>query len=166
MSDRPRRWRYSEDELRRAVRDSRSYREVLGHLGLSQQGGGSYATLQRRIAELQLSTAHFTGQGLNRENISGHLRSVALPLDELLVADSACRNPGRLKQRLMRLGLLGDRCAICGIGPSWRGAPLVLRMDHVNGVRTDNRLTNLRLVCPNCDSQLPTFAGRNKARRQ
>ena len=46
----------------------------------------------------------------------------------------------------------------------WNGKPLPLILDHVNGVSTDNRPKNLRLLCPNCESQLPTRGGRNKGR--
>ena len=54
------------------------------------------------------------------------------------------------------------KCEICGLGGEWQGKPMVLILDHINGNPTDNRLENLRFVCPNCNSQLPTFAGRNK----
>ena len=54
------------------------------------------------------------------------------------------------------------RCAICGMAAEWNGQPLVLVLDHVNGDPEDNRRENLRLVCPNCDSQLPTFKARNR----
>lgn len=53
-------------------------------------------------------------------------------------------------------------CAICNMLPSWQGADLVLRLDHINGKNRDHRLENLRFVCPNCDSQLPTYCGRNR----
>ncbi|MEU1983850.1 HNH endonuclease [Nocardia sp. NPDC019395] len=55
-----------------------------------------------------------------------------------------------------------DRCAICMIGNEWCGAPLSFVLDHVNGESTDNRRENLRLICPNCDSQLPTYKSRNR----
>ncbi len=151
-------------QLAQAVRTSRSLRQVLAKLGLSQQGGGAYATLHRRIKELGLETGHLTGQGWNVGNASGNLRSGAIPLDLLLTRDSPCTNFGRLKRRLVVDGLLRNRCYICGLGPVWRDRELVLRLDHINGRREDNRLENLRMVCPNCDSQLPTFAGRNRGR--
>jgi len=54
------------------------------------------------------------------------------------------------------------RCAICGIFHEWNGRSLVFVLDHIDGDSTNNRRENLRLVCPNCDSQLPTFKSRNK----
>jgi len=54
-----------------------------------------------------------------------------------------------------------SKCAICGVS-DWNGKPLVLRIDHINGINNDNRIENLRWICANCDSQLDTFAGRNK----
>lgn len=158
------RWRYSPEQLTEAVRESTSYRQVLARLGLSPQGGGAYATLHRRIEMLGLKTDHFTGQGWNVSNIGGMLRSRALPLNSLLTENSPCTNFGRLKQRLITHGLLENRCSICDLGPVWQNKRLVLRLDHINGNRQDNRLENLRMVCPNCDSQLPTFAGRNARR--
>ena len=56
----------------------------------------------------------------------------------------------------------GGRCALCGDSDEWMGFPLTLVLDHVDGDASNNRRENLRLVCPNCDSQLPTFKARNK----
>jgi 5-methylcytosine-specific restriction endonuclease McrA len=58
----------------------------------------------------------------------------------------------------------GGRCAICGIDDTWNGVTLALIVDHVNGDATNDRRENLRLICPNCDSQLPTFKARNRGR--
>lgn len=58
----------------------------------------------------------------------------------------------------------GGRCAICGAVDTWNGKPLVLVLDHIDGDSTNNRRENLRLVCPNCDSQLPTYKSRNRGR--
>lgn len=68
-----------------------------------------------------------------------------------------------IKKRLLREGFLGNKCAVCGYPPLWEGKSLVLILDHINGNRRDFRLSNLRLVCPNCGSQLETFGSRNWA---
>jgi 5-methylcytosine-specific restriction endonuclease McrA len=83
-----------------------------------------------------------------------------MPIEELLAAP---RGRANLKRRLIRAGLLGQRCRDCGID-RWRGVSLALQLHHVNGDRHDNRLENLALLCPNCHSQTGTWAGRNGGR--
>ena len=66
-----------------------------------------------------------------------------------------------VKKIILRENLLPYVCAECQMGPEWNGKKLVLRLDHKNGTRNDDRLENLRFLCPNCDSQTDTFCGRN-----
>jgi 5-methylcytosine-specific restriction endonuclease McrA len=67
------------------------------------------------------------------------------------------------KAKLLREGYLADRCSRCGIR-QWRGERLVIQIDHINGVRNDWRIENLRMLCPNCHSQTETYGGRNAGR--
>jgi hypothetical protein len=53
-------------------------------------------------------------------------------------------------------------CAICGMAREWNGMPLVFVLDHIDGNSSDNSRGNVRLICPNCDSQLPTYKARNR----
>jgi transcriptional regulator with XRE-family HTH domain len=85
-------------------------------------------------------------------------RAAGMPVEKLTAGR---RNRTHLKQRLVRLGLLEDACAECGI-TEWRGKPLALCLHHINGVNDDNRLENLAVLCPNCHSQTENFAGRNR----
>lgn len=86
-----------------------------------------------------------------------------LPLNQVLVEDSTYGR-GKLKERLLYKGLLKNQCYECGQLPEWQGKKLVLVIDHINGVNNDHRLGNLRILCPNCNSQTNTFAGRNAKR--
>ena len=71
-------------------------------------------------------------------------------------------NRHRLKLRLLSAGRLHNVCAMCRLGPRWNDQPLMFVLDHINGINDDYRPDNLRLLCPNCNSQTPTFAGRNR----
>ena len=61
-----------------------------------------------------------------------------------------------LKKRILRANLKEYKCDICGIS-EWKSKPLHLQLDHINGNKIDNRLENLRFICPNCHSQTDTF---------
>ena len=86
-------------------------------------------------------------------------RPLAIPLDVIL---RRARSRCNIKRRLLMAGLLSNRCEACGIR-DWRGKPLSIQIDHINGIRDDYRLENLRMLCPNCHSQTETFAGRNSS---
>jgi hypothetical protein len=158
---RQRRW--TDEQLIEAVKGCTSIFAVVRHLGL-RIGGGTHYETKRHIARLGLDTTHFRGQAWNK-GLRGLPRAGKQPLAEILVERSAYVGMTRLKKRLLDEGLLKNECYECHSPPEWRGRPLVMRMDHINGDRGDQRIENLRMLCPNCDSQTPTFAGRNKRRK-
>jgi len=85
-------------------------------------------------------------------------RPLALPLDVLLATS---RSRHAIKRRLMQAGLIQNRCDFCGIS-EWQGEPISIQIDHMNGVRDDHRVENLRMLCPNCHSQTPTYGNRRR----
>jgi 5-methylcytosine-specific restriction endonuclease McrA len=87
-------------------------------------------------------------------------RPLGMPIERLLsVGKGRCN----IKLRLMRAGLIENRCQECGLS-EWRGKPLSVQIDHINGIGNDYRLENLRMLCPNCHSQTESFGGRNPKR--
>ena len=71
-----------------------------------------------------------------------------------------------VKRRILTDDLIEYKCDICNMPPVWNKIPMVLILDHKNGINNDNRLSNLRFVCPNCNSQLDTHCGKNKKRKE
>ncbi|MGH7661181.1 MAG: HNH endonuclease signature motif containing protein [Vulcanimicrobiaceae bacterium] len=84
-------------------------------------------------------------------------RDLRWPIDRVLREGA----PKNVKARLLAEGFLENRCSQCGI-TDWRGKHISIQIDHINGINTDNRLENLRMLCPNCHSQTETFGARNK----
>jgi hypothetical protein len=90
-------------------------------------------------------------------------RNLVMPISRLL--EAPWRGRRHIKTRLLNAGLLTNKCEGCGLA-EWRGQPITMHLDHVNGVRNDHRLANLRMLCPNCHSQTETYGGRNARRRR
>ena len=83
---------------------------------------------------------------------------------EILVENSTYLSTNHLKKKLLKEKLLENKCVSCGNNGIWNGKPISLHLDHINGNHTDNRLENLRMLCPNCHSQTDTYCGKNARR--
>ena len=149
----PRRW-YSRELLAEAVAASTSFAGVLRHLGIPQ-AGGSQAYLARRIRSDGLDTSHFLGQAHMRGTVSSRRLSPAEVLGLRPPGSSRIKTP-TLRRVMQEAGVV-HVCAACGLAPLWQDAPLTLVIDHVNGDWLDNRLPNLRFLCPNCHAQTATW---------
>jgi hypothetical protein len=85
----------------------------------------------------------------------------AFKLEDVLNGEYPHYGRVHLKERLLKEGILKNECSECGIS-EWKDKPLICHLDHKNGIGTDHRLKNLRMLCPNCHSQTLTYAGKNK----
>ncbi len=152
--NRKRRW--SDDELKNAAKLSTSYRQVLIRLGL-RPVGGNYAQIRKYLSEHHVETSHFKGMAWNRG-----LRGIGKPIIpiELILVKHSTYQSFKLKKRLFDLNLKDRNCEECGWAKIAEGGYLPLELDHINGNRHDNRLENLRILCPNCHSLKPTHRGR------
>jgi len=153
---------WTEKQLRQAALNSLSLRQVLGKLGL-REAGGNYEQIKKYLKELEVNTKHFKGQAWNRG-----LRGIGkplIPLKKILIKNSSFQS-FKLKKRLFAAGLKPQYCESCSWAQRNSDGYLPLELDHINGDRHDNRLKNLRVLCPNCHSLQPTHRGRNIKRKK
>lgn len=151
-----RRGNWTDDDLRSIVAEVTTLSDVLRRLGY-QPSGGMHRYVSQKIRNLGLDTSHFVGQSWNKGRPQTHTR---MPLAEILVENSTHTATSTLRKRLITEGLKVAKCEICGL-TEWLGQPLPLALDHINGEHTDNRLDNLRILCPNCHALTPTWCRRN-----
>ncbi len=151
--------KYTDQQLIDAVQSSHSIRQVLTKLGLVE-AGGNYSIIKRRIKELSLDASHFTGQGWKKGDTTPVVP--AQPLVNLLQQGSSFQSY-KLKKRLFAEGLKEQGCERCG-NSEWLGKPIPLELDHANGDTTDNRIINLRILCPNYHAMTATYRGKKLAK--
>jgi len=145
---------WSENQLKNAVKNSKSYRNVIKTLGL-RPTGGNYDQVKKYIREYDLSTKHFTGKLWSKG-----LKLPFKPFIDILVRNSTYQS-FKLKKRLFLVKLKKPRCEECGWAQISVDGRIPLELDHINGNRHDNRLSNLRILCLNCHSLQITHRGRN-----
>jgi hypothetical protein len=146
----------SRSKLQKLCDISDSFCDLLSKIGLGRRGN-NWITLKRRLIsdEIDVSTLEANRAASKKERSTNQI-----PLEGILI-DGSTYSRGNLKKRLLKLGLLQNKCYNCDHLPKWDNKPLVMVLDHINGKNDDNRIENLRLLCPNCNSQTKTFSGRN-----
>lgn len=136
--------------LDKTIKESKTYTEVLRKLGLNPQGS-NIRTLKKYISKYGISADHFDPSEARK-------RKPKVFAKDILNRETCTAS---LRRCILRENLLEYKCSICGLD-SWLGKKLSLSLDHINGDRKNNQLSNLRWLCPNCDSQQTTYRGRNK----
>lgn len=151
---------FTVEDVQVAVASSYSLASSAKKLGLNKHSG-AYKILRRIIKQYGIDISHFTGKSWIQSG--GFIEHGAAPLEEILVAGRPYGTV-ELKRRLIEEGLKDGCCESCG-REQWQEAPIPLELHHVNGDSDDNRLDNLKVLCPNCHALTDNYRGRNIGRR-
>ena len=142
---------FTNEEFANIVANSTNMAEIARKLGYTSHSGDNGTRIRKRIDALNLSTEHFA---------LGNKRPIKRDPSNVFINNSTAD-----QKTLRKYYLAGEYtpyvCSICGQEPEWQGKPLTLILDHINGHNHDDRLENLRWVCPNCNQQLDTTNGKN-----
>ncbi len=144
-----------------AVKQSSSLRQVIQLLGLIP-AGGNYEQIKSAILLHRINIGHFTGQGWKKGKKFDF--TPRTNLDEILRKNTNFQS-FKLKKRLFALKIKTPQCEICEWAECSIDGRIPVELDHINGDRYDNRLENLRILCPNCHSLQATHRGMNQKRR-
>ena len=134
---------------------SNSFNEILKKLNMSH-GRTSQKLIKQRCDELKLDTSKFSKNG------GGKITRMSN--EEIFVKNSTYKSSSHLSARIRRERLIKYQCAICGNAGMWENKPLTLQIDHINGDPSDNRINNLRFLCPNCHTQTETYGSKCRAK--
>lgn len=157
-------WFIETEKLKEIVKNQKSLAGILKEIGVVFGGGGVFA-LKKRLVQENIDYSHIPLGLQHNKGIPSGIKKK--DLSEILVYNSNYTR-SKLKKRLIKENILKEECATCGLGPVWNNKPISLQLDHINGIYNDNRLKNLRILCPNCHTQTDTWcnkAGRYKKER-
>lgn len=146
----------TDEQFVNLIKESINISEVLFKLGYTIKGNSwGFSQVRQRMTDLNLDFNTFKGKSELQKNIYRIVDAT-----KLFTSNSKhARNT--IRRHIIKNNLLPYRCSICGC-VEWQGKTLSLELDHINGINTDNRLENLRFLCPNCHSQTTTYGSRNQ----
>lgn len=154
-------WKLSKEDFDTLCRKHFSMASIIRSFGLEAEAG-NYNTLKRRIKEDGIDISHIK-MGLDSNRGRRFIRKYTLESIRDAINGGLIKDNSTVRRAVQKWKLIPfEVCAICKMKPSWNGMPLTLVMDHINGKHSDHHLTNLRFICPNCNSQTPTFSDRNR----
>lgn len=151
---------YTESDLIDATKKSLSYTQVIKRLGIPYCGS-THAKIKNEIIRLNIDISHFTGMLWNKgKTLLDDERLSDRNKNEIFVENSKF-SKSYVRNLIKKKNLIEYKCQLCNNDGNWNNQKLNLQLDHINGISTDQRLENLRFLCPNCHSQTETFCARN-----
>ena len=150
-------YKLSDEQFVELLKKSSTISEVLFKLGYTVKGNSwGYSQVKRRMDDLNLDYSIFKGKSaVIKTNKLNNVRK------EDILKENCKHQRIVLRRYIIKNDLIPYKCAICGC-TEWQGKTLSLELDHINGINNDNRLENLRFLCPNCHSQTSTYGSRNQ----
>lgn len=150
-------YKLSDEQFVELLKKSSTISEVLFKLGYTVKGNSwGYSQVKRRMDDLNLDYSIFKGKSaVIKTNKLNNVRK------EDILKENCKHQRTVLRRYVIKNNLIPYKCAICGC-TEWQGKTLSLELDHINGINNDNRLENLRFLCPNCHSQTSTYGSRNQ----
>jgi hypothetical protein len=158
--------KYTSDILKEAVKDSVSYADLCRRLGIKATGG-NVSHLKKRIKEYNLDTSHFMDRKtISRKAVEQHNQNKKKTAEEILIERESGnrRNAYHLRRSLLEMGR-EYKCEAdgCNVNGSWAGNPITLQIHHINGNVLDDRVENLKFLCPNCHSQTDNWCNAKRS---
>lgn len=144
-----------DDKLQELILESTSISEVLRKLNL-KTAGANHIDLKNYLKKCNFDTHTLVGRKIKRFDNTGIPKK---KLSKQLAKDTT-RNSGMIRRRLISEGIKENKCELCGLS-EWRGMEIICEVHHINGDRSDNRLENLIMLCPNCHTQTSNYRGKN-----
>lgn len=155
--------KYTKEFLEDIIKKSNTIMEVIENIGLSKHGN-NYRTIKKYIELYDLNISHFDANKIRNQKLTNFN---TISLQEILIENSKYTSTNNLKNKLYNNGLKEKKCEICEQNEIWNGKHMSLILDHINGINNDNRIENLRIVCPNCNATLETHCrGKKVVERQ
>lgn len=151
-------WKISLEEFKKIISISKTLKEALSYFNLENKGN-NYKTLYKRAKEENVDTTHF----VKHYNNAGVYKKLSI---ECYLVENSNSSRSSIKKRIIKEKLIEYKCNECGLIDNWNNKKLSLHLDHINGINNDNRLENLRFLCPNCHSQTASYAGKKLKKKK